>query len=166
MKHRKATWQEYNLTSKRGCIVATMAEIEAVFGPPHEGVDLSHFEWDIVFENGVVATIYDHRWATITQLQSERFQWHVGGHSDAAPELVAEALGIDISRSLAQINEFIANGKISGPLDDRTDNICRSLIGKIPTAPLEWPPHKTEDGHAMCRCVVVPPEATGENITN
>lgn len=91
MKHRKATWQEYNLTSRRGFVSVTLAEIEAAFGAHHETDTLSHFEWDIMFENGVVATIYDHNWARKSQLRSERFDWHVGGHSDEALVLVAEA---------------------------------------------------------------------------
>lgn len=94
MKHRKATWQEHNLTSKQGVLLTTMAKIEAVFGPPHGKYDLSHFQWAIMFENGEVATIYDHKRASKSQIRNERYKWHVGGHSESALMLVADALGI------------------------------------------------------------------------
>ena len=102
MKHRKATRQEYNLTSKRGFVITTMTEIKAVFGPPHGGFDLSHFQWAIMFENGEVATIYDHGGASRSQLRSERYQWHVGGHSQAALALVADALGANDSGEIEE----------------------------------------------------------------
>lgn len=149
MKHRKATSKEYNHTSRQGTVTVSMGEIAAIFGPPHGNFDLSHFQWGIMFENGDVATIYDHKGATKSQLRNERYPWHVGGHSKAALALVTDALDIYFIKQ--RIDRMLTT-----PLDARTPEVCFLANGKKVESIEDYPPHDTRDPDNNCRCVVVP----------
>ena len=79
----------------QGHIVATRREIEAVFGAPayeDEG-DKVTTEWNILFDDGTVSTIYDwKRYELGAPAMDERITWNIGGKSFAAVERVTDAL--------------------------------------------------------------------------
>lgn len=79
----------------QGHIVATRRELEATFGAPafeDEG-DKVTTEWDILFDDGTVATIYDwKRYELGAPTMDERITWNIGGKSFAAVERVEDAL--------------------------------------------------------------------------
>ena len=81
-------------TSLRGHVTATRAEIEAVFGAPtytNEG-DKVTTEWVILFENNVVATVYDWK-VYVAPEMNEIFRWNIGGHNEKACLQVGVELG-------------------------------------------------------------------------
>jgi hypothetical protein len=88
---------QINGTFLQSDIERTRAEIEAVFGPPnYEGdtYDKVFTEWDITFDDGTVATIYDwKRYDDGPVEMHERYNWHIGGASSLAVDHVLAALG-------------------------------------------------------------------------
>lgn len=87
---------QINGTYLQGEIVTTRAEIEAVFGPPnYEGdpTDKVITEWDITFDDGTVATVYDwKRYDEGPVGMHESYSWHIGGASNDAVDYVLAAL--------------------------------------------------------------------------
>lgn len=79
----------------QGSIVATRRELEAAFGAPSfegEG-DKTTTEWDILFDDGTISTIYDwKRYELGAPAMDERITWNVGGRSFAAVERVEDTL--------------------------------------------------------------------------
>lgn len=85
---------DVNGTSLRGYIKTTRAAIEAVFGAPDETYDDKvTTEWDIQFEDGTIATIYDWKLGFAPGMD-EKYEWHIGGKSFDAVERVEQALGV------------------------------------------------------------------------
>jgi hypothetical protein len=85
-------------TSFQGDLTATFANLKKKFGKPH-GSDgyKSDAEWEIEFENGVVATIYNWKngknyCGASGTAKTKITNWHVGGKSQEAVRLVKEAL--------------------------------------------------------------------------
>jgi hypothetical protein len=74
-----------NGTSLQGYIETTFHRLCQILGEPMEGGDKTTAEWIIEFADGTVATIYD--WKTPVTPQHQ-YQWHVGGLSPRAVELV------------------------------------------------------------------------------
>ena len=81
----------------------TRAEIEKIFGKPTFDEAVEPFSgdgkltvsWCIRFEDGTGAEIYDYkRYELGTPGMNERTDWHVGGNSFRAVELVAAELGV------------------------------------------------------------------------
>lgn len=76
----------------------TRAEIENVFGSPWEsdgdgGDGKVTTEWIIRFEDGMLATIYDwKRYEQGAPRANELYDWHIGGETSDAVELVMNAL--------------------------------------------------------------------------
>lgn len=67
--------------------------------------------------------------------------------------------GLIYSRALhakTVAGEFIANGVVRGPIDERTDDVCLTAIGENAPFYSGRPPHKTKNADLQCRCVVVP----------
>ena len=84
-----------NGTWLHGYIVATRRELEATFGAPSfegEG-DKTTTEWDILFIDGTISTIYDwKRYDLGAPSMDERITWNIGGTSYLAVERVEDSL--------------------------------------------------------------------------
>lgn len=94
-------WQAVSGTSLRGYVTATRDEIEAVFGKPtiakSEPDDKVTTEWYLIFEDGVVATIYDwKRYGLGAPYNDERIEWHIGGHNEASVVRIAKSLNTNV----------------------------------------------------------------------
>ena len=87
-------------THLQGAIETTYAKLKAMFGQPTDGdgykVDA---EWEIEFEDGTIATIYN--WKNGKNYNGARglaktkiTNWHIGGHSSKATDKVLELLAI------------------------------------------------------------------------
>lgn len=75
----------------------TREQIEKIFGGPtfidNDPYEKVTVEWVIQFTNGIVATIYDwKRYELGTPAQDELYDWHIGGVSQDAVELIKKAL--------------------------------------------------------------------------
>jgi len=85
-----------NGTSLKGYVTTTLGKLIDTFGEPEyygEG-DKVTVDFSILFDNGVVATIYDwKRYEMGTPALDEVFQYNIGGHSLQAVILVKQALG-------------------------------------------------------------------------
>jgi hypothetical protein len=82
-------------TSLRGIVETDYKTLVAVFGQPTTGPDALSYndkvscEWDLEFEDGVIATIYDwHEQFTCFT----KYPWHIGGHSQEAEDRVLEMI--------------------------------------------------------------------------
>lgn len=81
-----------NFSSLQGYVKATRKQLTAVFGEPYP-IESSDgkvtTEWIIEFADKTVATIYDwKRYELGTPADDELYEWHIGGHSRRALELV------------------------------------------------------------------------------
>ena len=85
-----------DFTSMQGEIIATRAELVAVFGEPNYTGDMFakvQTEWDLTFTDGTVATIYDwKRYEDGPAGLREAYSWHIGGHTASAVDRVLGAL--------------------------------------------------------------------------
>lgn len=82
-------------TSYKGVMRAYYHEIVAVFGEPDHGpngrdLDKVTCEWDLEFEDGTVATIYD--WKE-PETPFGLYEWHIGGKSYDAVDRVFTEMG-------------------------------------------------------------------------
>ena len=85
-------------TSLQGAIVIDYASIKKAFGLPNNGDEYKiSAEWDILFEDGVIATIYD--WKEGKNYlgkegtpKTKITEWHIGGHDQKAVEHVYSIL--------------------------------------------------------------------------
>jgi len=87
-----------NMTSFQGEIYARYCQLKKVFGAPTNGdgykVDA---EWDLEFEDGTVATIYNYKdgpnyLGGNGTPKSKITNWHIGGHSKKVCDKVRAAL--------------------------------------------------------------------------
>jgi hypothetical protein len=90
-------------THLQGELQIPFSRVVAVFGEPREadGHKVA-FEWAITFADGTVASIYDYKASSLylgedgptpEQMRADDFSdWHIGGRSRRAVELVREAL--------------------------------------------------------------------------
>lgn len=88
MRFKTATQDQINGTHLQGYITADYDELTAVFGEPTSDGDgyKVDAEWDLVFADGTVATIYNwkngHNYLGEEGLPPECItRWHIGGHS-------------------------------------------------------------------------------------
>jgi hypothetical protein len=81
-------------THLQGEIRVSFDKLQSVFGNPilNEPGDKVQAEWMILFDNGVVATIYD--WKEYGTPYEKVSVWHVGGFSKSALYKVRETLSI------------------------------------------------------------------------
>lgn len=84
-------------TSLQGYVYASYDDLVSVFGQPSVGPDKPSSdekvtcEWNLEFEDGTVATIYD--WKEYTgKTPRGRYEWHVGGRGRSVESLIHEAL--------------------------------------------------------------------------
>jgi hypothetical protein len=82
-----------NGTSLKGYITTTYETLTNLLGPSLEGSDddKTTAEWTLEFDDGTVATIYD--WKT-GSTPTNLHNWHIGGKTHRAVELVEKALNI------------------------------------------------------------------------
>lgn len=72
-------------TSLQGYVSTTYDTLKDAFGMHHyDGGDKTNVTWVLLID-GVLATIYD--WKE-DRVPHEEYQWHIGGHSTEAVELV------------------------------------------------------------------------------
>ena len=78
-----------NGTSLQGYVSTTYQELVDAFGMPHifDG-DKTNVEWVLLID-GVLVTIYDWK---LDEVPIDQYDWHVGGHSPEAVELVQSVL--------------------------------------------------------------------------
>jgi len=92
-----------NGTSLKGYVIANYDELFDAFGQPDDGPDDRDADkvtccWRLQFEDGTIATIYDWKESATPY---HRYDWHIGGKSAQAVELVQNAL--ENSRKLQEI---------------------------------------------------------------
>ena len=70
-------------TTRQGHVIASRLQLERVFGKPSftasDPLSDSTVEWWIEFEDGSVATIYDHNRRAEKWDEAEEIRWEVGG---------------------------------------------------------------------------------------
>jgi hypothetical protein len=87
-------------TSLQGYLNVPFSRVVEAFGEPSEGDGYKvAFEWGVRFEDGTVATIYDYKASSLYDegeptpewmRENDYSDWHVGGNSKRAAELVNE----------------------------------------------------------------------------
>ena len=86
---------DVNGTSLCDYITTTKRELTRVFGEPMENWgDKVNFEWTLLFEDEtdtIVATVYDWKNYDYRLGDDEVYEWHIGGHRQAAVKAVYEA---------------------------------------------------------------------------
>ena len=90
------TGQAVNGTSLVGYVKTTYARLVEVFGQPTFTNDADAFEktqaeWVIVFDNGLVASIYDWKQYEAGVPQG-LYDWHIGGTTEEVVNVVVDAL--------------------------------------------------------------------------
>lgn len=95
-----------NMTSLKGEFPITYAELVEIFGVPDHGPndqgDKVTCKWKLEFEDGTVATIYD--WKMYSTPVDE-YDWHIGGHSEAAVDRVIDYVTMHRDRLVRMIRE-------------------------------------------------------------
>jgi len=99
MNFGTGTWVDVNMTSLCGYVETSYDRIVEVFGEPTylgSGDDKVDFEWNIKFDDGVVATIYnwkdyDGGWKAML---TDNYCWHIGGRNSIAVSNVLEVLDV------------------------------------------------------------------------
>jgi hypothetical protein len=93
MNITKATPEQVNGTSKQGRFSATFKQMVEAFGHPEEveNDDKITVEWNLKFEDGTIATIYDYY--GLLRDPKGGFLWNIGGHTEQAWKNVANTIG-------------------------------------------------------------------------
>lgn len=92
---------ETNMSSLKGYVKATYEQLEAAFGKPHEGDEYKvDWEWEIEFEDGTVATVYNWKngpnfCGSLGLNRHQVTEWHIGGFGWKAVECVLSTLKAD-----------------------------------------------------------------------
>jgi hypothetical protein len=92
-------------TSLQGYVTTSFANLKKILGEPNSTGDEYKVstEWNIVFADGTVATIYDWKLTTmydddgltVAQVRTaSEIEWHIGGVNHRAVELVGELLDL------------------------------------------------------------------------
>lgn len=90
-------------THLQGVADVSFDALVKVFGPPREGVDGDKvaFEWSILFADGTVASVYDYKASSLygepdaptpDEMRKTFTDWHIGGKTSRAVDLVMNAL--------------------------------------------------------------------------
>jgi hypothetical protein len=81
-------------TFLQGCIETTYQKLCEVFGEPTvydlDSDEKTHAEWDIRFEDGTIATVYD--WKNYCDPEDVE-EWMIGGKNRRSVDLVMETIG-------------------------------------------------------------------------
>jgi hypothetical protein len=82
-------------TRLMGYLSANYEEVVAVFGEPERwDGEKSRVEWDVQFEDGTVACIYDWRQNAIRV--EDIAEWNIGGRTQHAMKLVGNAMDLPV----------------------------------------------------------------------
>jgi hypothetical protein len=94
-------------THLQGELQIPFSRVVAIFGEPGEADQYKvAFQWAITFADGTVASIYDYKASSLydddqptpEQMRANEFDdWHIGGKTPRALELVREALTSKVS---------------------------------------------------------------------
>jgi hypothetical protein len=96
-------------THGQGSIIATREEMMKTFGAPTycewDSGDKTTIEWDVKFNDGTIATIYDWKRCYYGEENDpiglfEEFEWNIGGNSEKAVEAVRMALALRNERKI------------------------------------------------------------------
>jgi len=88
-------------TSGQGSVTATREQVMKTFGAPAycewDSTDKITIEWEILFNDGTIATIYDYKRNYYGEdLEPidlfEEFEWNIGGNSEQSVKMVEEAI--------------------------------------------------------------------------
>jgi hypothetical protein len=94
MNHTRT--QEINGTSLQGYTETTRADLTRAFGEPiwyGDHTEKVTIEWGVLFADGTLATVYDWKRYTEKELGADEvYQYHIGGESAHAVELIEQAL--------------------------------------------------------------------------
>jgi hypothetical protein len=99
MKHTTTT--EISGTHLQGYVTTTRGELTRLFGSPWEqdSTEKVTLEWGVLFEDGTIATVYDWKRYEPRELGlDEEYQYHVGGLSPRAVELITQALEAEATK--------------------------------------------------------------------
>jgi major membrane immunogen (membrane-anchored lipoprotein) len=90
---------DVNMTHRVGEVVTTYAALVKAFGKPSKNFDdyKCDAEWDIEFQDGTVATIYNYKngknyLGKEGVAKTKITDWNIGGHDEKAAQLVKQAL--------------------------------------------------------------------------
>jgi len=86
---------ETNHSCFQDAIMASYRDLVTAFGKPRPGDgEKTDVEWEIKFEDGTIATIYN--WKNRNDLISKDIiKWNIGGFKERAAELVHDVLKFD-----------------------------------------------------------------------
>ena len=80
-------------TSFKGYVTSNYSELVAIFGKPQYGpnadLDKTTCEWNLEFEDGTVATIYDYK---MGRTPFADHSWHIGGYDDVAVDRIMDCV--------------------------------------------------------------------------
>ena len=95
-----------NMTSYKGKVNITYAELVEIFGAPDRGPhdlgDKVTCNWELKFDDGTVATIYDWK---MSDTPMGEYEWHIGGHSLTAVDRVVDCITMHRDRLVRMIRE-------------------------------------------------------------
>ena len=100
MEFKRLNWSEFNGTSRVGQIQISYNKLVEKLGEPDEGDDdKTDAEWDIKFQDGTIATIYNYKdgrnyLGPRGPAKEDITLWSIGGHSTNAAERVKELFDI------------------------------------------------------------------------
>jgi hypothetical protein len=94
------------MTSYKGEVRITYAELTEIFGSPdrgpHDTGDKVTCIWELQFEDGTRATIYDWK---MGDTPMDEYMWHIGGHSMTAVDRVVDCVAMHRDRLVRMIRE-------------------------------------------------------------
>jgi hypothetical protein len=97
MKINRLSPSSANGTSLKGHVTVSFDKLVETFGLPCYDVPPSQLdkvtrEWILGFPCGTVATIYNWKNYGVDPLDCRDYDWHIGGHTSSAVELVRDAI--------------------------------------------------------------------------
>lgn len=123
------TYVPTNGTSLKGYTIATYYELVELFGEPTQGDPAkTQAEWEIEFEDGTMATIYD--WKMYGIPVEQIGEWNIGGKDSQAVELVEQVIQA-YRKSDAEPKTYIGTASVNvvaTNLDDATKQVKDALI--------------------------------------
>jgi hypothetical protein len=96
-----------NMTSYKGKVNITYAELVEIFGAPDRGPndlgDKVTCNWELKFDDGTVATIYDWK---MNDTPMGEYMWHIGGYSMDAVDRVIDCVDMHRDQLVSMIRGY------------------------------------------------------------
>ena len=96
-----------NMTSLKGEFPITYAELVEIFGRPNYGpnadLDKTTCEWNLKFEDGTKASIYDYRTSSTPMGE---YEWHIGGHDAQAYTHIVDTIIQHRDKLVKMVREY------------------------------------------------------------